>query len=201
MMIIGLDLDNTIICYDGLFYQRALELECIPPSLARDKESVSAYLKSNGKNDVWTQMQAEIYGPNLGLADPFPGALEFLRRALERGVSVHIISHKTRAAAADPETNLQDAARGWLRARGFLGGSSGDPEVFFAETRAEKLARIAATGCTLFLDDLPAVFDEAAFPAATRKFLFDPNDRFSNWKDGTRISSWNEFSEEALPTP
>ena len=123
-MIIGLDLDNTIICYDGLFYDRALELGCIPESLSRDKESVSTYLKENGKNEVWTRMQAEIYGPRLGLAHPFPGALEFVRDACARGIAIHIISHKTRFAAADPETNLQECAAAWLRDRGFLGNDS-----------------------------------------------------------------------------
>ena len=44
--------------------------------------------------------------------------------------------------------------------------------IFFESTRAEKCKRIAQLGCDLFIDDLEEVFDDAAFPSATRRLLF-----------------------------
>jgi hypothetical protein len=194
-MILGLDLDNTIICYDGLFHQRAVELDVIPPGLAHDKESVSDYLKSNGKNDVWTQMQAEIYGPELHRAHPFPGALDFINKAAAAGVDVHIISHKTQFAAADPDTDLRECAMTWLRAQNFIGQDSTVSEVYFAETRKEKVARIAATQCTHFVDDLAVVFQEPGFPADTSQILFDPNRTTHDWTGEFHVSSWAQLTE------
>jgi len=46
--------------------------------------------------------------------------------------------------------------------------------VFLEETRDRKLARIAALGCTHFIDDLPEVLGAAGFPAAVDRILFDP---------------------------
>ncbi len=194
-MILGLDLDNTIICYDGLFHQRGVELGCIPSDLAEDKETVSEYLKTHGMNDVWTRMQAEIYGPELHRAQPYPGAREFAEQAAASGVEVHIISHKTQFAAADPDTDLRECAGKWLRAQRFTGANSSVKEVYFAETRREKVARIAAVGCTHFVDDLPEVFDEPGFPSGTLRFLFDPQNRAASWKGGERIGSWEELRE------
>ncbi len=194
-MILRLDLDNTIICYDGLFHQRAVELDLIPPGLAHDKESVSDYLKSNGKNDVWTRMQAEIYGLELHRASPFPGALDFIKEAARKGVEVYIISHKTRFAAADPETDLRECAMDWLRARNFVGQDSPVRQVYFAETRREKVERIAAVECTHFVDDLAVVFKEPGFPDQTIPILFDPNQSTIHWPGGIKVSSWANLTD------
>src|SRR6185437_11131914 len=40
VMRIGIDFDNTIACYDGVFHAAALERGLIPKDLARDKNSV-----------------------------------------------------------------------------------------------------------------------------------------------------------------
>jgi hypothetical protein len=46
--------------------------------------------------------------------------------------------------------------------------------VFFEETKEGKLARIAAVGCTTFVDDLPELLGDPRFPAGVRRILFDP---------------------------
>jgi len=202
-MILGLDLDNTIICYDGIFHARALELGAIPSDLPADKNSVSSYLKGIGRNDLWTEMQGEIYGPELHRASPFPGVDEFLRAAAKHHAEVYIVSHKTRRAAANPDTDLHASARKWLAANRFFGGDA-EPEAsvrdaFFCETREEKAARISELGCEVFVDDLPEVFAEAGFPEAAEKILFDPMDRHQNWDQSHRAGSWDEVRERLFP--
>jgi len=50
-MRIGIDFDNTIACYDGVFHAAALERGLIPSELGRDKNSVRDYLNGAGRND------------------------------------------------------------------------------------------------------------------------------------------------------
>ena len=64
--------------------------------------------------------------------------------------------------------NLRQAALGWMTAQGFFGTSGfavPAENVFFESTRAEKLARIAALGCTHFIDDLEEVLDRSGLSA------------------------------------
>ena len=61
------------------------------------------------------------------------------------------------------------AERGFFCSNGF-----GIPieRVFFESTRAAKLERICALGCTHFIDDLEEVFSDPAFPARVLPILF-----------------------------
>ena len=55
-MRIGIDFDNTIACYDGVFHAAALERGLIPSELGRDKNSVRDHLNGAGRNDDFTEL-------------------------------------------------------------------------------------------------------------------------------------------------
>ena len=55
-MLIGLDFDNTIVCYDRLFHRLAVERELIPPALTLSKQAVRDFLDRVG-GTVWTELQ------------------------------------------------------------------------------------------------------------------------------------------------
>src|SRR5579883_2684875 len=80
-MRIGIDFDNTIACYDGVFHAAALERGLIPPDLARDKNSVRDHLNGSGRKDDFTELQGYVYGARMDLVSPFPGFAEFIRVA------------------------------------------------------------------------------------------------------------------------
>ena len=61
-MRIGIDFDNTIACYDGVFHAAALERGLIPPHLGRDKNSVRDHLNGVGRNDDFTELQGYEIG-------------------------------------------------------------------------------------------------------------------------------------------
>ena len=124
----------------------------------------------------------------------FEGADTFLRRARAEGHEILIISHKTEYGHLDPaRVNLREAALAWLGRKGFFqhddfGMAAAD--VHFAATRAEKLEQIARLGCTHFIDDLPEVLDDPAFPAGVVKILFTNgvldsarSGAFAHWRD------------------
>jgi len=81
-------------------------------------------------------------------------------------------------------TSCISSAMGFLEANGFLSQPGfGASQVFFEPTREEKLARIAAQGCNVFIDDLPEVLLHPDFPAACERFLFSssPHEGLKNF--------------------
>jgi hypothetical protein len=108
-------------------------------------------------------------------AEPAPGVESFLAACAAARVRVSIVSHKTEFPALGERVNLRDAARAWLAARGFEARHGIDPsDVHFLGTLAEKLARIAASGCTHFVDDLVEVLGHPAFPPGVERILYAP---------------------------
>jgi hypothetical protein len=174
-MILGVDFDNTIVSYDALFHRVAVDRGLIPADLPPRKNDVRDFLRNEGRENDWTELQGYVYGPRMTGAQPFPGVMEFFQRAAQRGIPLHIISHKTRKAVLGPAYDLQQTAREWLAAQGFhdpQGGGVPVERVHFGETRAAKIAHIRAAGCTVFIDDLEETFLEADFPPGVRRILF-----------------------------
>lgn len=177
-MRIGIDLDNTLVCYDRLFRQLAAERGWISPEVPARKEMVRDSLRRLGREADWTLLQGEVYGPRMIDAEPFPEALGALHDFRDRGWTVCIVSHRTRTPYAGPQADLHAAARNWLAAHQFLDeprtGLSGEA-VYLETTKAEKLNRIASLRLDWFIDDLPELLLEPDFPADVRRMLFDPH--------------------------
>lgn len=195
-MVIGIDLDNTIICYDRLFSKTAVDLGLIPSSTPPGKLSVKTEVLARHGNEVWTELQARVYGPSLSGAEPFPGVEEAVRRFRGRGWEVVIISHKTRFPALGPRCDLRVAAMDWLEGRGWFGAGmleAREGSVEFHDTRADKVHAIARRGCAVFVDDLPEVFVETGFPANTARILFDPESAHEPAALAMRFRSWPEI--------
>jgi hypothetical protein len=166
---IGIDFDNTIACYDGVFHAAAVARGLIPAEIPTDKTSVRNHLRASGREPDWTELQGYVYGARMDLVSPYPGVTAFIAAARAAGHAVVIVSHKTRTPFAGPAYDLHAAARGFLAAHGI------DVPAHFELTLAAKLARIGALACDVFIDDLPELLAEPAFPAATRPILFDPD--------------------------
>ena len=174
---LGVDFDNTLICYDGLFHRAAREQGLVPDSTPATKEAVRDHLRSTGREELWTELQGVVYGSRIGEAEPFPGALDCLAEAIRTGVPVSIISHKTRHPYRGTPVDLHAAALGWLEAQGCFDPSRlalPRSRVHFLLTKEEKVAQVARCGCSHFVDDLPEILLSPAFPAATARLLFAP---------------------------
>ncbi len=169
---IGLDFDNTIVCYDRVFHTAAVEQGLMPASVAANKNAVRDFLRAQGGEEHWIALQGEVYGKRMLEADAFPGLAGFLREAEAAVLRLVIVSHKTRYPFKGPRWDLHQAARDWIAAH--LGdGLFASENVFFELTKDAKLARIASCGCTAFIDDLPEILTAPAFPVQTRALLFD----------------------------
>jgi hypothetical protein len=196
-MHIGVDFDNTIVCYDALFHRVCRERGLIPDDLPATKSAVRNHLRQIGREDDWTEIQGYVYGARMAEADAFPGVLDFFRRGVTAGMTVSIISHKTRQPYRGQGHDLHRAALNWLELQGFFDPARiGLPRarVFFELTKQEKLSRIGQCQCTHFIDDLPEFLAEPGFPRAAQRILFDPNDHYANDPDFTRLKSWTEIA-------
>jgi len=198
-MIVGIDFDNTIVCYDHVFYRESIERDLIPAHLPQRKEAIRDFLRQEGKEDLWTELQGYVYGPGIKGAEPFAGVIDFLRQCRSSGVKTYIISHKTKFPYAGTQYDLHESALDWLSGKGFYEtGSTGltASDVFFAPTKKDKLLKIAEQCCSHFIDDLPEFLGEDDFPPGVERILFDPsgthgaNEKFhhlASWADAARL--------------
>jgi hypothetical protein len=175
-VLIGLDLDNTLIGYDRAFLAVAVEMGLVGRDFRGTKADIRAALRvrPGGETD-WQRLQGQVYGPRIDLAEPLPGSRDFIVRARALGHSLVIVSHKTRTGHFDPTgTDLRQAARGWLDGHGYFSQLGFSPsDIHFEDDRAAKLARIRALAPAVFIDDLAEVLDDPDFPGATRAILLD----------------------------
>jgi Phosphotransferase enzyme family len=198
-MRIGIDFDNTIVSYDSLFHRVARERDLIPHDTPVNKVAIRDLLRQTGKEELWTEMQGYVYGARMDEALAYPGVIEFLSRAAAAGDEVAIVSHKTRSPYLGTQYDLHAAARAWVEKHLRKDGIALVPatQVFFELTKEEKLARIAAFGCDIFIDDLPEILQATAFPTRARRVLFDPerNHAGADLRDICVTHSWKEFQQ------
>jgi len=198
-MLVGVDFDNTIVSYDALFWNVALEKKLIPESVPPVKNAVRDHLRAAGQEQTWIELQGYIYGKRMNEAVPYKGVIEFFRQCRNRSVPVCIISHKTERPYAGPEYDLHKAARGWLCQYGFHdldGIGLAEDRVFFHPTKRDKVARVFQQRCTVFIDDLPEIFEEPEFPQGVEKILFSsiPSIGATMGTEDARFASWKEIS-------
>ncbi len=194
---IGVDFDNTIVCYDRLFHRLALRRGLIPTDLPAIKRAVRDHLRDTGAEDLWTELQGEAYGPALSEATAFPGVEAFFRQCARRRIKTFIVSHKTRHPYRGPAHDLHLAAEDWLDRHGFFEARKiGLPRgrVFLELTKKAKLARIGELRCTHFIDDLPELLAEPSFPAGVDRILFDPERAHARERRFRRAESWTEIA-------
>ena len=178
-MNIGIDFDNTIARYDNLFKEIAL-LECFIDKgwTGSGKRELRNYLLELPDGKItWMKLQGLIYGKYMHRAELMPGVANFLLQCKLRNYPVFIVSHKTEFGHFDPEKILlRKEAMKWMQIKRFFDSQNfgiNKHNIHFANTRDEKVEKIAQLNCTFFIDDLPEVFRYPLFPNKTKKILFD----------------------------
>ena len=197
--VIGVDLDNTLVCYDELFHSAGHEETLIDLTTPKSKERIRDAIRLLPEGErKWTRLQAIVYGPRMSGATAFPGSADFLRNCARHGIPTVVVSHKTAFASLDGKpVDLRRAALDWMQAQNlFEPGAGLSPErVFFESTREEKVERIRLLGCTHFIDDLAEVFAEPGFPREVAKLLFAPHGAGEIGAGVEIFRSWNELNE------
>ena len=198
---IGLDFDNTIANYDQAFPEvaRILGYETNDLTATLNKRDLKLkLLKLPDGDTAWQKVQVLVYGKFIDLASLYPGVYEFVLRALASGHKIFIVSHKTELGHFDESrTQLRQAATTWLINQKLVGDSDSKiklQNIYYAETRDEKINKIVELQLDVFIDDLDEVLSDRSFPKRTRKILFGSGATTS--QEILAMQSWREVGDE-----
>lgn len=196
-MRIGLDFDNTIVCYEKAITLLASELFELPQDVPRTKLGLREFFRATNREQEWTEFQGNLYGPGMTYAEPFNGAIASMQALVKNGHDLLIISHRSRAPYAGPPFDLHAAANTWITLHLQSAGLfiSNNSAAIFLETREEKVVKISELKCEAFLDDLPEVLLTQGFPEGVLGVLFDPSGTHEIPPRCKRITAWAELSQ------
>lgn len=197
-MRIGFDLDNTIVCYDQAIARLAEETLSLPATVQKTKSCLRDYLRSENREDEWTEFQGRLYGPGMAYAEPYPNAIEIIEATKRAGHTAFIISHRTRFPYAGPKYDLHESAKSWIGNQLNVANTPLFPssDIYLNETRDEKVALVASLKCDVFVDDLIEVLEDDSFPPAAKKILFAPQSLYSDSdinNDVVHVREWTEL--------
>jgi hypothetical protein len=202
-LVIGVDFDNTIACYDQVFCKVAQTLGLLECDFSLSKSQVKQSLLESAAGDLsWQKLQGQVYGKYMHLATMYPGFMEFLFLAKLQGHKVVIVSHKSEFGHFDEKKiPLRQAATEWMQDSNIEGLDTLElnrEDIFFASTRELKIVKIRELKCDYFIDDLVEVLDEPLFPNNTKKILFDPHQKQMSTDDRLSITSWRQITKQLL---
>ena len=159
---IGIDFDNTIVCYDELFYKIAYENNLIPEELEKTKIAVRDYLRKNNKDHLFTLLQGEVYGNRILEASPAPGVINAIKYLIKKGLEIYIVSHKSKYPFKGPKYDLHKSAMNWLEINILCSINNfriKKSNIFFIPSKELKVEKISELGCNYFIDDLPEILN------------------------------------------
>lgn len=197
--IIGVDLDNTIIDFNALFFRFGIQKGYLEKHDLKDKKFIRDKIRhlTNGEKK-WHDLQLRIYGKEIFKAKLYKGVKGFFRNCQLYKIPVFIISHKTELSN-DPKNriDLREKARQFLGKNKLFAkqNSLTLSNIFFEDSRQRKIQRIAELGCTHFIDDLTETFMEPEFPKKVHKILFCPQKTEGNLLKVQTFTSWKDINE------
>lgn len=205
-MRIGLDFDNTLVCYDQAFYTVACQLGLLPSDFsACTKQAVKTFLQAQGSagEQTWQALQGQVYGQFIQQAHLFAGVEAFLKKCQEAQYDIWIVSHKTQYGHFDEtRTDLRMAASRFMEKHGFFSKYGLNPEqVLFCATRDEKIKTLSDLKLDCFVDDLFEVLTHPAFPKVVRPYWFVPDPCSHHLEKAQKktlslMSSWDALLED-----
>ena len=192
---LGIDFDNTLVLYDEIFYDLALEEGFIHKNIPANKVSIREEMILNGKENEFTEMQGEVYGNLIKNAKPQKDLSQTLNFLLKKGIKISIVSHKTKFPIKGKKYDLHQAALNWLITNNFFEENFIGMKlenVYFEETIDQKIQRIKDIHCTHFIDDLEKVLEK--LDKDIIKILFtNKTFKTSEQKNFLTLNGWNDI--------
>jgi hypothetical protein len=189
-MKIGFDFDNTIVCYDQAIEILSETLD-LPNYLKRNKLTIRDYLRSQNRENEWTEFQGSLYGPGMVHAKPYEFFVEITQYLKDQQHEIFIVSHRSKYPYAGEKHDLHQFAKDWLNIKINSNKLIDQSNIFFLETLDSKIFKIEELKIEIFIDDLTEVINHELFPINTKSILFDPNNK--KIKNENRISKWEQL--------
>ena len=197
MALLGIDFDNTLVRYDKLFYNLALEKGLIEADVPASKTAIRDLLRSEGKDEQFTLLQGEVYGLRILEAEPAEGMLETLTELHENGIPMVLVSHKTATPYKGPAYDLRQAAWSWLKQYKFFektGLNWQSSQVHFEAEKKDKIQKIHDLNCSHYIDDLPEILQ--CLSPEIKKYLYSPDQSTNSLLGCKIIKKWEELKNE-----
>jgi len=199
-MLIGLDFDNTIACYNDVFSSEAKLKGLVNSEWKGSKQELKILLDTLEDGQTkWQKMQGQVYGPSMQKATLFPGVARFLLRCKLKGHTVFIVSHKTKYGHYDKtKTLLREASLKWMDSQGFFKDNLlgvNRKNIFFANTQSEKVLKIKSLNLDVFIDDLEEIFLHQDFPEI-KKIHFSSSSSIHS--DVVLCNNWTDIEKAAI---
>ena len=197
-LIIGIDLDNTIINYEKSFIIIAKKLKLIDDifinkkikNMNDSKSIIKNYLIKKNKQRDWEFLQGQVYGKYINLASINENFYKFLILCNINNYKVYIISHKSTYGHFDHnKINLKKKSINFLKSKKIIHNAYGihEKSIYFCQNQELKIKNIYNLKCNYFIDDLEEIFTNKSFPKTTNKILLSKKKKiknilyFSNW--------------------
>ena len=174
-MIIGVDLDNTIINYEKSFYKVALKEKLINKSYEyKGRLKLKKYIEKKENKKKWMEIQGLVYGKFIKFAEINQGFCKFLRLSKLRNIKIYIISHKTEFPYFNNQISLRKKSLEWLKLQKIFSKkyNLNKKNLFFTNNRKEKIEKIKLLKCDIFIDDLKLILQNIYFPKNCKKIHF-----------------------------
>jgi hypothetical protein len=188
-LIVGIDLDNTIVIYDDLIRAEA-DLLNIPQNL-KSKKDIADYLRNTNLENKWTEIQGLIYGPRMNKAKIAINFFDTVTELIKRNFEIVIISHRTKYSQYDGSYDLHESASIWINENIFSKLMDVQIKVYFGETIDEKIMIIRDQKVDYFIDDLNKILLHKDFPKSTKKILFTNGIENLSFEDISILTNWN----------
>lgn len=160
---IGLDLDNTILDYSQCFTLAADKVLGLNLPGGMSKQDQKSLIQNSISREAWTKIQGFAYGEFSKHAELSPNFTEFLEFARAIEAELSIISHKSKFPILGPRQDLRGYALENLARLGVIEhigkSTAGQRNVYFCDTRDQKIERIRTEGLQVFVDDLFGVLN------------------------------------------
>ena len=198
MIRLGIDFDNTITNYDGVFSKVAVSENMISKDTSHafnTKVDVKNYLININEEEKWTELQGLVYGKYIKFAKPQKNLIQTIKLLTEADIFLCIVSHRTKFPFIGEKTNLHDAARQWLNENLFQLIS--DTNIYFEETIENKVKRANSLNLDFFVDDLPKILLNEKLSQNITKILYKPEKSIKN-KNLIEAQDWSEVGDIIL---
>ena len=191
-MIIGFDLDNTLIEYDDAFHLEAIKRGYGGKGVVHKKKEIRNYFNSIGKPEIFTEIQAEVYGICIKRINICPILNMILHELKKNKHKIYVVSHKTKYPYKGPKYDLRLEATNWIEKEiSYKGDRSIQKDnIYFESTKKDKVNRIKALGIEVYIDDLVEILND--LDKCIAGILYSPNGYVENWPKEKTLTSWND---------
>ena len=183
-MIVGIDIDNTIINYDNVFKRNAKKLQIKLKKKNNIKREFKENIISTKGPKAWTSFQGKVYGSQLNSASLYPGFLRFYKYLQNNNFKVYFVSHKTIYPILGKKINLRNKTKKFLKNK----VKNLNSEIIFCDSIEKKIEQIKKKNCDIFIDDLEKILN--FIPNSIYKIHFNAKGKK---KFDLRTNSWNKI--------